>query len=355
MIDRTYALGTWEMHLWTKEEKNYISSKMLQHCKYIDTAIDYNNDYLLTPENGFGEYKIISKVSSYHSSRYDFFIDNHFKCLQRDKIDIMLIHSNRGDWQSLVKKIENDSRFIEVGVSNFTKDDIEKYKKIAGKYPAYNEVEINPYYTDVKTIEFCKKNGIKIIAYGVFGGKYNAMTYIADFSIPYLLSYAASFADIVILKPESYRQVNEIVDVITNYVDDGLNKIHMQSKLDSKSIEPMRYFAKDIDKRCLGFPTYTNWCGKNAPDPTIECIDAGIEVPDFEMLGDYLTYVRYMFRSRYDGSPVYYYDFLIADDGTGYAVYLSDKKDEMKLSKINKHGNVKIVRFVKKDKEQAKQ
>lgn len=350
-----YALGTWEMHLWAKEEKDYICSKMLSSCRYVDTAIDYNNDYLLSDIPS--ETKIISKVSSYHGSKYEFFVSNHLKCLKRDCIDIMLIHSSRGDWQSVAKNMMYDNRFKEIGVSNFDVKSIEEFKNIVGSYPRYNELEINPYYTDLETIKFCKDHGIKVIAYGIFGGKYNAPTYVADFSVPYLLEYAANYADIVILKPESYRQVNELKDVILNYVSEPGERsfIPVKEKPESvnKSIEPMRYFAKDIKKYCYGYETYTNWCGRNVDTIGFkskvifqtgfdrEVVDNVIDVPEFEMLGDYLTYLRYMFKTKYDDyKPVYAYDFLCGDNAW-YIVHLFD--DKGRISKINKFGKVRVT------------
>lgn len=336
MIDKEYALGTWEIHLQTSEEREYIIENMKRVCKYFDTAIDYNNDYLLW---SLSDYKIISKISSYHSSMYDFFVDNHFKCLKRDKIDIMLIHSNRGNWQSLVSKLENDNRFVEVGVSNFTKADIEEYKQLAGHYPKYNEIEINPYYADLETIKFCKDNGIKIIAYGIFGGKYNSPKYVADFSLPYLMLFAAQYADILIMKPESFRQTNEILDVIENYKDFGdfdFNLVKATNSTDDKSIEPMRYFAKTVRKYCHGRETYSNWCGKNDDKQLKGEVLDNLNCPAFEMLGDYQTFLRYTFRQKYDGSPVYEYDFLIGDDGNYYIVYLYDNQDF--ITKIHKMG-----------------
>ena len=119
-----FAVGTWEIHLQTKSEQSMIINKMKSICKYIDTAIDYNNDYLL--KNIKDNYTIISKISSYHGDDYEFFISNHLKCLNTDKIDIMLIHSNRGNWQKVANLMANDNRFIENGVSKFTPADIEE-------------------------------------------------------------------------------------------------------------------------------------------------------------------------------------------------------------------------------------
>lgn len=355
--DKNFALGTWEMHLWTSEEKDFIFKKMFNICKYVDTAIDYNNDYLLDdiPSN----ISLISKISSYHASKYDWFVENHLKCLKRDNIDVMLIHSNRGNWQDLVVKMQNDKRFKEVGVSNFTVKDIEEYKLIAGKYPAYNEIEINPYYTDLNTIKFCKDNRIKIIAYGVFGGKYNSPTYVADFSVPYLLEYAFNYVDIVILKPESFRHVKELEDIVMNY-ELSEKRSYVPVKIipdtSNKSIEPMRYFAKDIKRYCMGVETYVNWCGKNTSDvqyneevvydSTLDSNTNKIDVPSFEMLGDYLVYLRYLLKNSYSNKDdVYKYDILVGDDAK-YVVYLYDEKG--RISKINKCGKVKVVKINEK-------
>lgn len=194
-----------------------IAGKMRAVCTYVDTAVNYNNDYLLKdilqgPEAL--QYKVISKIAPCHFPYYDLFMDSHVKCLGRDKIDIMLIHSSRGNWQDLAVRMENDSRLLKTGVSNFSLDEIKEYRDLVGHWPHYNEIEINPHYTDLKTIEFCREHGIKVISYGVFGGKYRAPTYIARYSVPSLIEYAAQFADIIILKPECERHVNELLDVI---------------------------------------------------------------------------------------------------------------------------------------------
>lgn len=340
-----FAIGTWEIHLQSIEERSYILQLLSKHCSYIDTAIDYNNDYLI-PNN----IPIISKISSYHEPEYEFFVSNHIKCLHRDKIDIMLIHSSRGNWKNLAKKIVNDTRFKEVGVSNFNVDEIKEFIQLTGYKPKYNEIEINPYYTDIDTINYCKENGIKIISYGVFGGKYNAMTNIADFSLPYLLAYANQYADIIIVKPESYRQVNELVDVIENFDFDSetfnFNLRLTNDTENNKAIVPMRYFAKDVVKKYNGIPTYNNACGKNILDSVkFELEEVNIPL-SFEMLGDYQVYIRYLFRQNYDTTNIYDYDFLIGDDGNYYIALLYDDKD--RITKINKFNKAHVYKVIKK-------
>ena len=339
-----FAVGTWEINLQTQSERKCILKCLQPICKYIDTAIDYNNDYLIAKAVPFS-YKLISKIAPCHMQCYDFMVDNHMKCLNRDHIDIMLIHSSRGDWKPLAKRINEDKRFLEVGVSNFNAEELEEYKLLIGKYPAYNEIEINPRYTDIETVRFCKKNGIKVISYGIYGGKYNAMTNIAEYSLPYLLKYAAAFADILILKPESERQVIEVRNVIENYdFDDGNVVTTTTDNIDDKAVVPMRYSAKNIVKKFFDVQTYHNAVGANKWNGELTVEELKLDLPKFEMLGDYMAYVRYLYRQNQDAHPAtYHYDFLIGDDGKYYVVHLLDEYN--RLTKINTTGKVKVLKI----------
>ena len=339
-----FAVGTWEINLQTPTERKLILEALKSICKYVDTAIDYNNDYLIAKEVP-SSYKLISKIAPCHMQCYDFMVDNHMKCLNRHHIDIMLIHSSRGDWKPLAKRINEDKRFLEVGVSNFNAEELEEYKQLIGKYPAYNEIEINPRYTDNKTVAFCEKNGIKVIAYGIYGGKYNAMTNIAEYSLPYLQKYAANFAGILILKPESERQVFEVRNVIENYnFDDGNVVTTTTDNIDDKAVVPMRYSAKNIVKKFFDVQTYHNAVGANKWNGEQTVDELKLDLPKFEMLGDYMAYVRYLYRQNQDAHPeTYHYDFLIGDDGKYYVVHLLDEYN--RLTKINTTGKVKVLKI----------
>lgn len=339
MINGEFAIGTYEINLLTEEERNYVFRNLSTVAKYIDTAVNYNNDYLLC---AYDDLKIISKISACHYDFYDFFIENHLKCLNRDYIDIMLIHSNRGAWVPLAKLMVNDKRFKEIGVSNFTINDILEFKKVTGEFPKYNEIEINPYYVDLETINFCKANGIKIIAYCILGGKYNAMRFVADFSLPYLVAFASHYADIVILRADSFRQTNAFVEAVSMYtpLDD-----YKPTSVTHKSMQPMSYPGILEDKYYGGELTYNIDCGRNvdtifkSKDNITFRFEHLINSLNFEMLGDYATYFRYLFRQNYE-TQVYDYDFLIGDDNHYYSVYLIDDKCG-RLTKV-KDSNTKI-------------
>lgn len=331
MIKGTFAIGTYEINLMARHELNDVFNILLPNVEYIDTAINYNNDYLIPTKK-----KVISKIASCHFDNYDFFVEGHLKSLNRDYIDIMLIHSNRGDWTKLALKMKDDKRFKKIGVSNFNVDDIKKYKKIVGNYPAYNEIEINPHYVDIETINFCKENNIKIIAYCIFGGKYHAIRNIADYSLGYLISYANNFADIVILRADSRRQAEEIVDAIKLHDTD--NDIYDIPNVKDKSMEPMTYKIPTTKKYFANELTYSIY---ESYDNVILTNKNMLKLNNnYEMLGDYTTYLRYFLKQYIN--PFYMSDYIVVDD-KAYAIRLFDKNGN--LTKITTNADVYLVSY----------
>lgn len=331
MINGTFALGTYEINLMSAIELDDMFDVLLPNVEYIDTAINYNNDYLIPTRK-----KVISKIASCHFDNYDFFVEGHLKSLNRDYIDIMLIHSNRGDWTKLALKMKDDKRFKKIGVSNFNIDDIKKYKEIVGNYPAYNEIEINPHYVDIETINFCKENNIKIIAYCIFGGKYHAMRNIADYSLGYLISYANNFADIVILRADSRRQAEEIVDAIKLHDTD--NDIYDIPNVKDKSMEPMTYKIPTTKKYFANELTYSIY---ESYDNVILTNKNMLKLNNnYEMLGDYATYLRYFLKQYIN--PFYVSDYIVVDD-KAYAIRLFDKNGN--LTKITTNADAYLVSY----------
>lgn len=312
-----YAIGTYEINLLKEEDLNYTFDCLQSVCEYVDTAINYDNDFLLEkvlkPET-----KIISKISSCHYKDYDFFVDNHLKSLGRDSIEMMLIHSDRGSWKQLAERLIKDDRFVHKGVSNFSKEDLIKYKEITGEWPYANEIEINPYYKDVETVSFCRENGIKIIAYAILSGKYNSWREVANFGLGNLISYAKKFADIVIVRANSITEANNFKHIIENFDFTKYEPVRISVCDFSKSISPMNYQMPSIKYNTIfGKPTYLREWSLNGD---VECKSSkvvDIELPKFEMLGDYKTYIRYKY-----GSNQYFGDWLKIGDNKYVAVHL---------------------------------
>ena len=101
----------------------------------------------------------------------------------------------------------------------------------------------------------------------------------------------------------------------------------------------MTYQAPNIVKYFCNEKTYHVACDKNNDIIFKSKERVNIEFPKFEMLGDYKTYIRYLF-----GGTKYKYDFLVANDKSLYVVYLFDEKN--RLTKVNNNDvDVQVYKF----------
>ena len=314
-----YAIGTYEIDLLSEKERNLVFKKLNEICEYTDTAINYNNDYLLRKQN-----KIISKIAPCQYKYYDLFITEHLKCLNKYKIDIMLIHNNRGNWYDLAVKLNEDNRFLEVGVSNFNIQDLLKYKELIHEFPKYNEIEINPDYTDIETINFCKKNNIKIIAYCILGGKYNAMLNVATYSLPYLMSYAENYADIIILRADNEKQAEDFVTVAKTFKK-MYNDFTPVNNI--KSMLPLKYAPRKVLRFYKGFETYyTNFGENNKIVYKFKKEHKLNNCYNFEMLGDVKAYIRYLYTVYIDyNRKIYDKDMLLLNNKTSVLIHIRNE------------------------------
>lgn len=362
------VLGTYEIENILPRELNLIVSEAFgRGCHYVDTSVCYNNDYLVG--RVFSDFNIISKFPPQMTSYYEEFMSSHLENLGVEEVDIMLIHNPRTDWLYLANLMETDLRIKEVGVSNFKIEDLKEYNQAMGHYPKYNEIEINPNYYDAELIKFCKDNNIKIIAYAIFGGKYNAMKNIATYTLPVLLSLAKSVADLVILRVDSLTQFSQflqsndtMVENPSQFVSDKLNK----------SIEPMSYdiplFGEVyVDGKPL--PTYSKYShdkvlnldnckfglipmAANVENEMASHICREMdkifkeELPNFEFITDYRSFLRYkleQFLSKFEVEGIvetsYKDDFLyVFHNGKVIAVMNVYLVKDGELTKINTEG-----------------
>jgi hypothetical protein len=341
--------GTYELELVPNLRK-YVDLLRINEVKFIDTSICYNNDYLLRELQDF---KLISKIPPQFTEYYDFFMRHHLANLGRDKIDIMLIHNPRANWIAIAEMLEKDPRVVEVGVSNFTTDDLMRYKEVFGHYPKYNEVEVNPKYTDLECLKFCKENDIKVIGYAIFGGKYNARKNISTYTMSGLLEFANSYCDLFIIRADDEYQLSNILTAEVK--EDRLSPI--APSFDKKSIVPMEYdlplFSRYEVKKNTYMITYSKTLGSGSltdvqphyitmDDVSRNLLSRVLEVmpklDDFEFITDFRVAFRYALGQVYEMARFRYLDEMliveVEDKLFVFNCLFIDSKN--RLTKINK-------------------
>jgi diketogulonate reductase-like aldo/keto reductase len=164
------GLGTWELNNDTAET---IAAALKMGYKMIDTSGDYGTQ----PGIGEGirksgiprnEFYLVTKVEqdedSYQATQKD------LEELRLDYTDMMLIHrppqSGVGEdlWQGLIKA-KKDGLTRDIGVSNYSVDQLKGLMDASGEVPVVNQIEWSPFGYSPQMLDFCRQNKIVIQAY----------------------------------------------------------------------------------------------------------------------------------------------------------------------------------------------
>ena len=151
-------------------------------CGYrlIDTARVYFNESSvgeaikkteLKREEIFVSTKMWKTAIYTHTAKMAF---NHsLKRLGLDYVDLYLLHWPVKGFIYAYKAIEElykEGKIKAIGVSNFLPRHIERLKEAGLMLPMVNQIEVNPYYQNDETVEYCQKEDIVVEAYSPFGG-----------------------------------------------------------------------------------------------------------------------------------------------------------------------------------------
>lgn len=171
------GLGTWQSR---GEECEQAVQFALNHgYDHIDTAQGYDNEVQVG--NGWkasgrprAEIFITTKITNsnqgYDSSKMSF--ENSLKALQTDYVDLLLIHwPNMRDfqrtidtWRALID-LQSQGLSRSIGVSNFTIPLLEDLVSATDVVPTVNQVEFHTFLYQKALLEYCRTNGIQIVAY----------------------------------------------------------------------------------------------------------------------------------------------------------------------------------------------
>ena len=164
------GLGTWEL---TDDTAAHVVEALELGYRMIDTAADYGS------QPGIG--KALRRITL---SREDIYLvtkveedEDAYEAVQRnlDELDqtysdLVLIHrppkSGAGEelWEGLVKA-KSDGIARDIGVSNYSTDQLQRLIDATGETPAVNQIEWTPFGHSEAMLSFCREREIVIQAY----------------------------------------------------------------------------------------------------------------------------------------------------------------------------------------------
>lgn len=140
--------------------------------RLIDTANAYVNEKAvgramkksgLTREDIFLETKIWPSFYMQEDA-----VEKTLERLDTDYIDLLLIHQPSGNYVAgyrLMEKAYKEGKVKAIGLSNFTKEQIQEILDICEVKPTVLQTEVHPYFQELELKEFLTKEDIKIQAW----------------------------------------------------------------------------------------------------------------------------------------------------------------------------------------------
>ena len=190
----------------TRDLPGVYEDVLLELGEYIETAIEYNNDFILSgriPKTS----KIITRI---HDITSDFLIANHLKYLKRNKVDILLIDKAAIESKEDLERISQFTESLGIYGSGLSAEDIDKFKEIYGSFPEYISMPINPYNFKKSLYDKAKKEEIKVIGYEILGGPLQYSTLLGVFGLQFLTRFAAYHCDIACISTAA-NLTNEVI------------------------------------------------------------------------------------------------------------------------------------------------
>lgn len=214
-----------------------VSSKLMSTFDYVMTDIAANNEYLLSisPTS-------ILIVKAGYQDWLDEGLYNHIHSLGREQCDLLLI--NEGcELMDSTKELVSTGLAKEIGICG---SDLEKIKvtfksMVEKKVPlTYIVIELCPFEFPLDILDWAKENDIMIISTNPMGGYLSAARNIAAFSVPYLLGFASTYSDIVLVSGRDVFHSRESAIYLKGLIGKESAAIYGLKKKVSKGIKPLK-------------------------------------------------------------------------------------------------------------------
>jgi diketogulonate reductase-like aldo/keto reductase len=166
------GLGVWQMAAGTETEQA-VTWALEAGYRHIDTASMYHNEQSVGAAlNGSGlprdEVFVTTKLLPAHASAGRE-LTKSLKRLNLDYVDLYLIHwptplLHSRYWRQL-ESLQEQGLTKEIGVSNYSRDQLETLERAGLTTPAVNQVQFSPFHYRRQLLEYCNEHGIVVEAY----------------------------------------------------------------------------------------------------------------------------------------------------------------------------------------------
>lgn len=90
--------------------------------------------------------------------------------LRKQSLDVYLLHAPSNGYTGYyadLKRFREQGKAKVIGVCRFSEKQLQDIKETSGEYPAINQIEVHPFHTNKRVIDFCKRHDIVVEARSV--------------------------------------------------------------------------------------------------------------------------------------------------------------------------------------------
>jgi diketogulonate reductase-like aldo/keto reductase len=166
------GLGVWQL-AGGGETERAVEWALEAGYRHIDTASMYRNEQSVgaaLKRSGLSREQVFvtTKLMPIHASAARE-LAKSLKRLKLDYVDLYLIHwptplLRRRYWQQLIS-LQERGLTREIGVSNYSRSQLEELRRRGLKIPAVNQVHFSPFHHSRPLLEYCDAHGIVLEAY----------------------------------------------------------------------------------------------------------------------------------------------------------------------------------------------
>lgn len=170
------GLGTWQ-NKNPDECKKSVEKALNLGYRHIDTAQAYDNEEyvgkgLEAADVDREDYFLASKVwiNNLSSEKVKSSTEESLEKLNVDSVDLMYVHWPSGNYEpeetlEAFKDLVEEGKIDNIGISNFTPDQVDEAMEIAGEHIVANQVEMHPLLQQEELLEKCREHDIYLVAY----------------------------------------------------------------------------------------------------------------------------------------------------------------------------------------------